>query len=83
MMTKSMALLKREMKTAFLLVEHVALAEVLREFGARDALAERAEAIALAADELMAGIEIAVFRDGEILMACAAARKALRDAGAV
>ena len=67
----------------FLLVEHVALAEVLRELRTRDALAERAEAVALAADELMAGIEIAVFRDGEILMARAAARKALRDAGAV
>ena len=31
----------------------------------------------------MAGIEVAVLRDSEVLMARAAARKALRNAGAV
>ena len=68
---------------ALRLVEHMALAEVLRKLRVRDALVDVAELVALAADELMARIEVAVLRDGNVLMAGTTARQALGDARAV
>ena len=65
--------------TALRLVEHMALAEVRRQFRVRDAFINAAEFVALAADKLVARIEVAVFRDSNIFMAGAAARQAFGD----
>ena len=59
------------------------IAEIRRELHALNAREYRAEPVALASDELMAGVEVAVLGDGIVFMPRAAARKAFRDAGSV
>ena len=63
--------------TAFFLVEHMALAEVLREFRIGHAFVEAAQTIALTPHELMAGIEVAVFGHSEVLVTGTTAGQAL------
>ena len=69
--------------TAFFLVQHMGFAEIPGQLLILHPIEYIPQLVFFPAYKLMAGIEIAVFRDGEILMARAAARKALRDAGAV
>ena len=58
---------------AFLLVEHMRLAKVRRQFFVRHSVVDAAELVALSADELMTRVEVAVFRDGEVFVTRAAA----------
>ena len=58
---------------AFLLVEDVRLTKIRRQFFVCHSIVDAAKLVARSADELMAWVEVAVFRDGEIFVTRAAA----------